>query len=191
MKRILLAIVAGLILIKRAGTAGVGAAVTVFCTNIWSTIAFSFVWLAGGDMQPWHLFYQPATISALFVFGLVFTFAAIERGDVSIATPIFGVKVVFVAVLLTVLGLQEFLNSILKARVGLQRVQRGFHLREGDIRLVVTGRRGCRAAGRCCGDLSGQRQRCHRSRTDKHPSHYQFCELVHRRSFLAPRGAGE
>ena len=99
--------VCGLIVIKRANAAGVGPLTTVFCTNIAVSFAFSFTWLLGGDAIHWDLFWQPAIIAALFVFGLVFTFLAIERGDVSLATPIFGVKVVLVAILLTLTGEQD------------------------------------------------------------------------------------
>lgn len=99
--------VCGLIVIKRAGTGGVSSATTLFCTNIAAAIAFSFVWFLGGEEIRWDLWWQPLIIAKLFVLGLVFTFLAIERGDVSLATPIFGVKVVFVALLLTLTGEQR------------------------------------------------------------------------------------
>ncbi|MGI9473935.1 MAG: EamA family transporter [Rubripirellula sp.] len=99
--------VSGLILIKRASVAGVAPVTTLFCTNVASSIAFSFLWVLGGEKIDWGVIYQPMVIAVLFIAGLVFTFLAIERGDVSIATPIFGVKVVFVAVLLTFTGEQK------------------------------------------------------------------------------------
>ena len=82
-------------------------ATTLFCTNIAAAVAFSFVWFLGGEEVRWDLWWQPLIIAKLFVFGLIFTFLAIERGDVSLATPIFGVKVVFVALLLTLTGEQH------------------------------------------------------------------------------------
>ncbi len=96
--------VGGLILIKRAGAAGVGAVTTLFVANEAAAIAFSLLWLLGGAGQPWTLLWQPAIIAGLFMAGLMFTFAAIHRGDVSVAAPVFGVKVVFVAILLTLTG---------------------------------------------------------------------------------------
>ncbi len=104
--------VSGLILIKRAGIAGAAPITTLFLTNVFSSLAFSFMWFLGGTFAGWSLLWQPAVIAGLFMLGLTLTFAAIERGDVSIATPIFGVKVVFVAILLTVLGLEELPMSV-------------------------------------------------------------------------------
>ena len=96
--------VCGLLLIKRAGAAGAGTATTLFLTNECSAVVFSLLWLLGGPGQPWTLLWQPAVIAVLYVSGLVFTFLAIERGDVSIATPVFGVKVILVPLLLTTVG---------------------------------------------------------------------------------------
>ena len=109
--------VGGLILIKRAGLAGAAPISTLFTTNLCSAAAFSMLWFLGGSFRGWELLWQPAVIAVLFMLGLTFTFAAIERGDVSIATPIFGVKVVFVAVLLTVFGLQTLPASVWYAAV--------------------------------------------------------------------------
>lgn len=52
--------------------------------------------LMGGTMQPARLLYQPAAIGALFVAGQLFTFLAVHRGDVSVAAPVLGVKVLVV-----------------------------------------------------------------------------------------------
>ena len=109
--------VGGLILIKRAGVAGAAPITTLFLTNAFSSLAFSLLWFMGGTFQGWTLLWQPAVIAGLFMLGLTLTFAAIERGDVSIATPIFGVKVVFVAILLTLFGLQELPMSVWYAAI--------------------------------------------------------------------------
>tara|TARA_R110002049_G_scaffold2750_9_gene22360 strand:- start:28615 stop:29490 length:876 start_codon:yes stop_codon:yes gene_type:complete len=99
--------VCGLILVKRTNAAGAGPVTTLFLTNIFSAIAFSFLWVMGGPGQPWQMLWQPLVIALLFMCGLVFTYAAIQLGDVSIATPVFGVKVVLVALLLTLVGRQQ------------------------------------------------------------------------------------
>ncbi|MGB7345276.1 MAG: DMT family transporter [Pirellulaceae bacterium] len=101
-------LVCGLIFIKRAGElAGdeieIGPVTPLFLTNIISAVVFSFLWILGGEVQPLAMFWQPAIIAMLFISGLVFTLLAISRGDVSIATPVLGVKVLLVAVMLTVI----------------------------------------------------------------------------------------
>jgi drug/metabolite transporter (DMT)-like permease len=99
--------VCGLILIKRAGVAGAGPVTTLFFANEFSAVAFSVLWLIGGPGQPWTLLWQPCVIAVLFMLGLMFTFLAVERGDVSIAAPVFGMKVVIVALLLTWVGNEQ------------------------------------------------------------------------------------
>lgn len=68
-------------------------------------------------MQPASMFWQPAIIASLFICGIVFTFLAIERGDVSIATPVLGVKVIFVATILTFFVGTELPRSVWFAAV--------------------------------------------------------------------------
>lgn len=96
--------VSGLIFMKRAGAAGVGTATTLFISNQCTAVCFSAIWMFGGDGQPWFMLWQPAVIAFLYILGLFFTFLAINCGDVSIATPVFGVKVLLVAILLTLVG---------------------------------------------------------------------------------------
>ena len=57
---------------------------------------FPALTLMGGTMQPLTLMWQPAIIGALFLAGQLFTLLAVERGDVSIAAPVLGVKVLIV-----------------------------------------------------------------------------------------------
>jgi drug/metabolite transporter (DMT)-like permease len=107
--------VCGLILIKRAGAAGAGPVTTLFVANVFSTIAFSGLWLFGGPGQPWTQIWQPCVIAILFMLGLMFTFLAVERGDVSVAAPVFGLKVVLVALLLSVVGKERLPVSLWNA----------------------------------------------------------------------------
>ena len=53
----------------------------------------------GGTMQPVSQFWQPAIIGGLFLAGQLFTFLAVDRGDVSVAAPVLGVKVLIVPAL--------------------------------------------------------------------------------------------
>lgn len=104
--------VAGLIFMKRAGAAGVGTATTLFVSNQCTAVCFSTLWLFGGDGQPWLMLWQPAIIAFLYILGLLLTFSAINCGDVSIATPVFGVKVLLVAILLTFVGDKPLATSV-------------------------------------------------------------------------------
>ncbi len=112
-----LLLVGGLILIKRAGQAGASSLMVLCVSNLTSSFIFSIFWALGGAFRGWELIWQPLVIAALFVMGLGLTFAAVEVGDVSIATPIFGVKVVFVAILVTLLGVQDLPRSVWHAAV--------------------------------------------------------------------------
>ncbi len=99
--------VVGLIFVKQVSRAGISPWTITFVSNQWAAILFSILWLFGGSGQPWSLLWQPAVVACLYILGLTFTFSAVENGDVSLATPIFGVKVVLVAVLLTFVASQQ------------------------------------------------------------------------------------
>ena len=47
-------------------------------------------------MQPVTLLWQPAIVGGLFLAGQLLTFLAVARGDVSVAAPVLGVKVLIV-----------------------------------------------------------------------------------------------
>lgn len=93
--------VSGLIFVKHLTLQQVNPWTFSFLANIWAGILFSVFWFLGGEGQPWSMLWQPAIIAVLYMSGLVFTFCAIENGDVSIATPVFGLKVLMVALLVT------------------------------------------------------------------------------------------
>ena len=95
--------VCGLICIKRTNAKGVSPWTVTFLANQWAALLFSTLWLLGGEGQPLSMMWQPAIIAALYICGQVCTFSAIRFGDVSVATPIFGIKVVLVAFLVTFL----------------------------------------------------------------------------------------
>lgn len=109
--------VCGLIFVKRVSSAGVSPWTVTFISNQWAALLFSVLWFFGGTGQPWWLLWQPAIVAGLYIAGIVFTFSAIESGDVSLATPIFGIKVVLVAVLLTFVAGQQLPPQIWYAAV--------------------------------------------------------------------------
>ena len=61
-----------------------------------SACVFPALTLMGGTMQPAVMVWQPAIVGALFVTGQLFTFLAVTHGDISIAAPVLGVKVLIV-----------------------------------------------------------------------------------------------
>jgi len=50
------------------------------------------------------MLWQPLALAIFPSLGLVFTFAAVRRGDISVAAPVFGIKIMIIAFLLSVLG---------------------------------------------------------------------------------------
>lgn len=89
--------VAAVLLMKRSGDYGVGLWRTTFVSNLTMGICFSPLWLLGGTGQPLTQLWQPALAGALFFLGQICTFRAMS-GDVSVATPVLGVKIILVAI---------------------------------------------------------------------------------------------
>jgi drug/metabolite transporter (DMT)-like permease len=96
----------GVLLVKRSGDYGVGVYRTTFVANVTTGLVFSVLLLLGGTLPPWTDFWQPALVALLFVLGQVLTFQALNKGDVSVATPVLGLKIILVAFFTTlILGL--------------------------------------------------------------------------------------
>jgi hypothetical protein len=89
--------VVGVLLVKRASVHGVGLWRTAFISNLAMGLFFAPLWLLGGQPFDPACLWQPLLFAALFFTGQVFTFAALA-GDVSLATPVLGLKILFVAV---------------------------------------------------------------------------------------------
>ena len=86
------------LLLKKALTEGAHP-MACFHINNW-TSSLAFLPLALFETQPltWHQWFIPVGLGALFFTGSWFTFIAMQRGDVSLVTPMLGSKVVFVAI---------------------------------------------------------------------------------------------
>lgn len=106
--------VAGALLIKRATELGAGTWRITWICNLTAAAVFAPLALFGGAIPPWHLLWQPAVAALLFILGQIFTFRALHAGDVSVATPVLGLKIIFVALFTTVL-LRETLTPLLWA----------------------------------------------------------------------------
>jgi drug/metabolite transporter (DMT)-like permease len=94
--------VAAALSLRRAAEARAGVWRSTFVMNLSAAICFLPL-LVGppgpGPTPAW----QPAVIAALFVVAQALTMIALNKGDVSVATPVMGTKVVFVALFVTLL----------------------------------------------------------------------------------------
>lgn len=98
-----LLVIVGLLVLKRAQARGVSTWTVIIVVCCASAAIFPALTMLGGEMQPASLLWQPASIGILFVAGQVFMFLAVKLGDVSIAAPVLGVKVLIVPALGTLL----------------------------------------------------------------------------------------
>ena len=94
---------AGALVIKRSAELGVGVWRTAFVANLLCALLFLPLLALGGEIHT-GLWWQPMVTGACFVAGQWLTFIAFERGDVSVATPVLGIKILLVAVLVTAIG---------------------------------------------------------------------------------------
>jgi len=95
--------VVGALLLKRAAELGADVWRTARICNFTTALLFAPLTLLGGTIPGWQLCWQPALGALLFVAGQVFSLLALKIGDVSVATPVLGLKVLLVALFTTVL----------------------------------------------------------------------------------------
>ena len=76
-----------------------------FLGNLWLAIIWFAIAAWRGEVVAVEAWGQAAVVGLLFVLGQVFTYLAFQFGDVSVATPIFSVKVLMVA------GLSSFTSG--------------------------------------------------------------------------------
>jgi drug/metabolite transporter (DMT)-like permease len=95
------------IMLKR-GTEGAGPWRVNFTTNWVQASLFSLLWFVPAAHAVSATNLTHAIISGTIFFGgQIFTFLALSRGDVSVATPVLGSKVVFVALFSAALGTEH------------------------------------------------------------------------------------
>jgi len=90
----------GVMLVKQGISRGASPWTPTFVANLWLAIVFGAVGFSQGEMLPISGWWPAAAIGLCFVLGQLFTYLAFQLGDVSVATPVFGVKVLIVAVLM-------------------------------------------------------------------------------------------
>src|SRR4051812_34161303 len=79
--------VAAALSLKRATERGAGVWRSTFVLNVVAAACFAALLPLGPGQGPKPL-WQPAVIATLFVAGQVLTMVALNRGDVSVATPV-------------------------------------------------------------------------------------------------------
>lgn len=83
--------------LKRSNEMGVGLWRTTFVANQVAALLFSSLWLLGGREVSPALLWQPVVIALCLFAGQILQFLALDQGDISVAVPVFGLKVVLVA----------------------------------------------------------------------------------------------
>ena len=97
----------GALCLKRSTNDGVGPwRTTFFCNLTLFLVAFPF-WFIGDPIESWSQLLMPASISIAFFLGQLLGFLAIHKGDVSLVTPLLGTKPIFVALLASVMLVEQ------------------------------------------------------------------------------------
>jgi drug/metabolite transporter (DMT)-like permease len=91
------------LLLKRASDLGADVWRSTRIINYTQALLAVPFWLLGGTIPSSSLWWQPVVAGLLFFAGQVFTLLALTTGDVSVATPVLGLKIVLVALLSVVL----------------------------------------------------------------------------------------
>ena len=105
-------VIFGLLCLNRAQERGTSTWTSIILVCWTSAAVFPILLFLGGSLQPVTMFWQPAIIGGLFLAGQLFMFFSVERGDVSIAAPVLGVKVLIVPA-----ASHLFLNEALSMRI--------------------------------------------------------------------------
>jgi len=95
--------VIGALLLKRASDLGADIWRTTRIINYTSALVAAPLWMLGGTIPASALWWQPPVAAVLFFTGQIFTLVALNTGDVSVATPVLGLKILLVALLTSVL----------------------------------------------------------------------------------------
>ena len=125
--------------VKRASAFGVGVWRTSFLSNWAIALIFLPVWFwSGGQVHPLAHYWRPAATALLFFSGQAFTYLALNRGDVSVTTPVMGTKVILVALFSSLLRVGEVpLQWWIAAALSTMAIAL-LHLGEGARRRNVT-----------------------------------------------------
>ncbi|NJK92795.1 MAG: DMT family transporter [Blastochloris sp.] len=149
------------IAIKRSIDLGMGPWRMTFLSNLFMLAIFGSTWF-WHEGSAWPETWWPPVLSGfLFFVGQIFTFLSLTRGDVSIATPVLGTKVILVAVFLWVLLGERVAASVWVAAVlatlGIALLQWGSPVQHRDRTGRTVLLAFCSAAAFALGDIVVQR----------------------------------
>jgi len=102
----------GMMFARKAIIRGASAWTGTFYGNLWLGIIWLLVGVCRWDVIPVAEWWHAVIVGLLFFLGQCFTYMAFRYGDVSVATPIFGVKILFVAVLSSKLTGQSLSTTV-------------------------------------------------------------------------------
>lgn len=92
---------------KRSSQLGVDVWQTAFVANLVGAVTYSLLWLLGGPPLRPAVWWQPILIAVCLFGGMTTQFLAFNRGEVSVAVPVMGMKILVVAFLTPVLVGEE------------------------------------------------------------------------------------
>ncbi|SMP70427.1 hypothetical protein SAMN06265222_11343 [Neorhodopirellula lusitana] len=87
----------GLLFLKRSTLWNPGPWRMTLLTNAITALVFAPMLLWGKPINDFTMLWQPLVVALCFVIGQIFVVLAVTQGDVSIATPVLGLKILFVA----------------------------------------------------------------------------------------------
>ncbi len=85
---------------------------TNFVSNLVTAVSFQPFWFFAGPLPPIEIWWQPAVVATLYIVGQVLTLLSLTKGEVSIAAPVLGVKLLFVPLFIAFLGIEKLPQSI-------------------------------------------------------------------------------
>jgi drug/metabolite transporter (DMT)-like permease len=122
----------GMLFSKQAITRGASPWTGTFLVHLWLAVIWLTAGAWSGEWLPVSHWWHAAVFGIGFLLGQLFSYFAFRYGDVSVATPVFGVKVIMVAVIAAVsagdpIAPQVWLGAVL-ATIGVMLVQSGITL---------------------------------------------------------------
>jgi len=107
---------------RRSAAWNLGTWRTTFLCNMVLAIVYLPGIFVGSDSIPWHMSWQPALVALLYLTGQTCTVIALTQGDVSVAGPVLALKILAVALIVS-LAFDEQLpalvwTSVVMATVG-------------------------------------------------------------------------